>query len=102
MKLLTAAAIGALALNLSACAGISPLAVNPKTTPAAQKIQAEAKADFDRALAKRLEHCDIRGQIGADVSARVSTEAGAGINVGGSFTCLPRPWPNAAGAPPAQ
>jgi len=103
-RTLAAAAVGVLALNLAACASLNPLAVNPKTTPEAQRIQAQAKADFDRALAARLAHCDIRGQLGADVTARASTEAGAGLNFGGSFTCLPRPWPDTtppvAPAPP--
>jgi hypothetical protein len=78
-------------LGVSGCAGINPLAVNPKTTPEAQKIAAEAKAEFDRALAARLIYCDIRGRLGADAKAKV-TDPGAGIDVDGSFTCLPRPW----------
>jgi hypothetical protein len=88
------------ACGLGGCNTLNPLAVNPKTTPEAQKIAAQAKADFDRALAARLAYCDIRGQLGADAKAKI-TDPGAGITVGGSFTCLPRPWPGQP-APPAE
>jgi hypothetical protein len=93
-RLFLPAIAGLLALNLAACAGLSPLRVDPKTTPEAQTIQAQAKADFDRALAARLAYCDIRGHLGADAKAK-PTDPGAGIEVNGSFTCLPKPWSDA-------
>lgn len=74
---------------LAACQTLNPLAVNPKTTPEAQLVQAEAKAAFDRALAARLPFCDIRGTLGANLTA--SATPGAGFDVNGSFTCLPTP-----------
>lgn len=95
MKLTLIAALAAVAL--SGCNTLNPFAVNPRTTPAAQLVQAEAKAALDRALAARLDYCDIRGTLGADLN--VSAAPGAGFNVGGSFTCEPRPWPTAAPTP---
>jgi hypothetical protein len=83
---------------LAACNTLSPLAPSPKLTPEAQRIQAEARAEFDRALAKRLETCQITatGKIGVDISAT----PGAGTELTGSVTCEPKPWSLAA--PPAQ
>lgn len=98
LKLASAGAIALAALALTGCAGLNPLRVDPKTTPEAQRISAEAKADFDRALAARLNFCDIRGHLGADARAKI-TDPGAGIEVDGSFTCLPMPWPEGVPKP---
>lgn len=64
------------------------LGVNPEATPAAQKVKAEADAKLTAALAARLEHCTILGNLDltAELSPAAGAKAGAGIN------CPPKPW----------
>jgi outer membrane lipoprotein SlyB len=90
MKLLTALAVAALALNTAACAALNPLAVDPKTTAAAQKMQAQSKAAFDAALAARLEHCRITGQTGGGIGGLAGSATGLSATF--SFECPARPW----------
>jgi predicted membrane-bound mannosyltransferase len=72
-----------LAAGLSGCMHLSPFAVDTKADPAVQKAQAEAKAEIDKAIVGRLEHCDIRGSIALGVT-NLDTTLG--------LTCLPKPW----------
>lgn len=84
---------------LAACASFSPLKVDPKLSAEAQVIQAKAKADFDAALAARLDHCTITGTL--SVTAQASPNAGA--TTSGGFTCEAKPWsasPSGAAATP--
>lgn len=87
-RILIAAAVAAAALNAAACASLSPFAVNTKADPEAQKIQAEAKAAIDKALAVRLDHCDIRGSLTLGVGGTSVAEAGTTLGL----TCPPKPW----------
>lgn len=96
MKIVTFAGLALACVLTSACANLSPLAPDPKLTPEAQRIQAEARADFDRALAKRLETCQITAQ--GKLSVSVSATPGAGTDLSGTVVCQPRPWPGAAAA----
>lgn len=92
MKAIPITALGLAAICLSGCNTLSPFAVNTKASPEVQKAQAEAKADFDRRLGERLDHCTITGQLGAGVGGAAGT--GTGLTTSGSFNCPAKPWDN--------
>lgn len=80
----------ALCVALSGCAAMNPFAVDPKTTAAAQKVQAQSKAAFDAALAARLEHCRVTGQTGGGIGGLAGS--GTGLSATFSFECPAKPW----------
>lgn len=90
--------IACLAIGLSGCAGFG-FDVDHRTTPQAQKLAAEGKAAFDKALAARLEHCQLNGQIGAGLGGIAG--AGTGFSATGSFNCPAKPYPTDP-APPRE
>jgi hypothetical protein len=98
MKTLLIVGASALALvSLSACASLSPFAVDNKAAPEAQKIQADAKAAIDKQFMQRLDHCTLTGQW----SLGAGGVAVAGVSVGGGIQCPAQPWSNAPAIPPA-
>lgn len=90
------AVLGGLAIVLSGCASMSPFAVDTKADPAAQKVQADAKAVVDKQMIDRLDHCTLTGQWSMGAGGLAGT--GTGVSLGGGVQCAAKPWD---AAPPA-
>lgn len=88
------AALGLAAVAVSGCAGMSPFAVDTKADPAAQKVQADAKAAIDKQFMNRLDHCTLTGQWSMGAGGLAGT--GTGASFGGGVQCPAEPW---AGVP---